>query len=690
MMMFTTWTGITAGTCARTTLRRRTGTAKRRASRRKSSVFLSLKKTAELDVATGIGIEKLRSSTTSDGSGGKVVGASTTMRHFPPPMHYSSEYTPGMSVVGGVFLATSLVTKYLTTGEAIGVSGLHGSPQKPAFLLGLLVGTHVLLNYALDVSYLLPDGGFQSVQNAARLGFAGLCVGVGSACAGGCTSGHALSGVARLSKRSLVAASIFVIVGMITASVFDTAGAVDVVLMIPGKRTWDLELFFERMFYNADVIAPWVATVCDAVFVKAKTAMKFVLIAFPVGLIVAGLYTYYQYINGTDPWEETFERVRTIRETETPEEKKQRLLDETFHVKEEEERLPPVSNIISRGAFILCALACGFFAIAAAEAESAFHTSKLLLIWLSSLAFYAIVMLVGVYGKNKRLRACTKSLAKAVSGSLFGLALCVGGMADPAKVSAFLSVNKKTFDPSLLVFLFVALAFAIPIFAYIKGWKAWNVLEEKYQDEGLRMKRSFFGDELAQPNKPNEPFEWRILVGASIFGLGWGLTALCPGPMYVNFSAALFDGSLQFDKGIGLFFATFIAGQTTFRTLAHALNIDGKINSTIVMEENKETLARLDKADSLEELRRLLSKALGSSEDAVVKSVAYSEGDRSVIPLTNDDDVLVMYATWESEKTGRDRKARLRFYVDKSEEEEKTSSPSKEAKRMAPHGAEKK
>jgi hypothetical protein len=108
------------------------------------------------------------------------------------------------------------------------------------------------------------------------------------------------------------------------------------------------------------------------------------------------------------------------------------------------------------------------------------------------------------------------------------------------------------------------------------------------------------------------------------------------------------------------------------------------------MEENKETLARLDKADSLEELRRLLSKALGSSEDAVVKTVAYSEGDRSVIPLTNDDDVLVMYATWESEKTGRDRKARLRFYVDKSEEEEKTSSPSKEAKRMAPHGAEKK
>ena len=57
--------------------------------------------------------------------------------------------------------------------------------------------------------------------------------------------------------------------------------------------------------------------------------------------------------------------------------------------------------------------------------------------------------------------------------------------------------------------------------------------------------------------------------------------------MYVNLGAALFDGSLRFDKGIGLFFAMFLAGQTAFRTLMHVLNIDGKINSTIVIEENE-------------------------------------------------------------------------------------------------------
>ena len=151
-----------------------------------------------------------------------------------------------------------------------------------------------------------------------------------------------------------MAASIFVIVGMITASVFDTAGAMDVMLMIPGKRTWDLELFFEKMFYNADIIEPWVATVCYAVFVKAKTALTFVLIALPVGSIVAGLYAYYQYINGNDPWEENFERLRTIRETETPEEKNNAFWTKRFTLRTKKKgHLPYV--ISYRGELSFCA-----------------------------------------------------------------------------------------------------------------------------------------------------------------------------------------------------------------------------------------------------------------------------------------------------------------------------------------------
>ena len=188
--------------------------------------------------------------------------------------------------------------------------------------------------------------------------------------------------------------------------------------------------------------------------------------------------------------------------------------------------------------------------------------------------------------KNERIRKCTKSLANSVSGSLFGLSLCVGRMFDPATVSAFLSVTKNTFDPSLMVFLFVAL-FSITDFCIYKRLESRERERVRVPRRRLAMKRSFFGDELAQPDKPNQPFEWRVLVGASIFGVGWGLAAPCPGPMYGNFSAAVFDRSLRFDKGIGLFFAMFLAGQTLFRTLMHLLNNDGKINSTIILKIRK-------------------------------------------------------------------------------------------------------
>ena len=154
------------------------------------------------------------------------------------------------------------------------------------------------------------------MQNSVRLGIAGWCVGVGSACAGGCTSGHAVSGIARLSKRSLVATSIFFMVGVITATVFDTAGAMNVVLMDSGIRTFTFDLFFDRMFTNADIIVPWVAAVSHTLFATAILALKFTSIAFPFISIVAGLYLYYRYVTGTDPWEENFERMCTIRETD--------------------------------------------------------------------------------------------------------------------------------------------------------------------------------------------------------------------------------------------------------------------------------------------------------------------------------------------------------------------------------------
>ena len=117
-------------------------------------------------------------------------------------------------------------------------------------------------------------------------------------------------------------------------------------------------------------------------------------------------------------------------------------------------------------------LCVGFFAIAAAEAESAFHTSKLLLVWLSSLAFFADF--IGAYGENERIRKCTKSVANSVSGSLFGLSLCVGRMFDPATVSAFLSVTKKYVRPE-----FDGVSFFILAFSRTISYKRLEILERE-------------------------------------------------------------------------------------------------------------------------------------------------------------------------------------------------------------------
>ena len=130
---------------------------------------------------------------------------------------------------------------------------------------------------------------------------------------------------------------------MITATVFDTAGAMNVVLMDSGIRTFTFDLFFDRMFTNADIIVPWVAAVSHTLFATAILALKFTSIALPFISIVAGLYLYYRCVTGTDSWEENFERMCTIRETETKEEKQQRIY-ETYHV-EKEKALPPIDLV---------------------------------------------------------------------------------------------------------------------------------------------------------------------------------------------------------------------------------------------------------------------------------------------------------------------------------------------------------
>ncbi|MFY2763615.1 DUF6691 family protein [Arenimonas sp. MALMAid1274] len=96
-----------------------------------------------------------------------------------------------------------------------------------------------------------------------------------------------------------------------------------------------------------------------------------------------------------------------------------------------------------------------------------------------------------------------------IAGLLFGLGLAVAGMADPEKVLAFLDVLGN-WDPSLAFVMGGALAVAVPGFALVR-----------------RRGRAVCGP-LQLPGK--RTVDRDLLLGAVLFGVGWGLAGYCPGP----------------------------------------------------------------------------------------------------------------------------------------------------------------
>ena len=131
-----------------------------------------------------------------------------------------SHFTPWSSLAGGALIGLAAALFLLLNGRIAGISGVLGGLLKPvrgdivwraAFILGL-VGAPVV--YGLFAGWPVP----QIDADYAALIAAGLLVGVGTRYGSGCTSGHGVCGVARLSPRSLVATACFMAAGF--ASVF--------------------------------------------------------------------------------------------------------------------------------------------------------------------------------------------------------------------------------------------------------------------------------------------------------------------------------------------------------------------------------------------------------------------------------------------------------------------------------------
>lgn len=133
-------------------------------------------------------------------------------------------FTPVSGLIGGLLIGLASVLLLLFNGRVAGISGIVGGLVSPgprkagdtlwraAFVVGLMAG---------GLGYASAAGGLSTEIGASLpvLVVAGLLVGFGTRLGSGCTSGHAISGIARLSKRSIAATATFMGVAVLTVSV---------------------------------------------------------------------------------------------------------------------------------------------------------------------------------------------------------------------------------------------------------------------------------------------------------------------------------------------------------------------------------------------------------------------------------------------------------------------------------------
>ncbi len=129
-----------------------------------------------------------------------------------------THFTPWTALIGGMLIGLAASLFVLLSGRIAGISGILGGLLRPvrgdvAWRLLFLAGI-VLVPFAWSLVAALPE--VQIDAGATTLLLAGLLVGIGTRYGAGCTSGHGVCGVARLSPRSLVATATFVAAGFVT------------------------------------------------------------------------------------------------------------------------------------------------------------------------------------------------------------------------------------------------------------------------------------------------------------------------------------------------------------------------------------------------------------------------------------------------------------------------------------------
>lgn len=160
--------------------------------------------------------------------------------------------------------------------------------------------------------------------------------------------------------------------------------------------------------------------------------------------------------------------------------------------------------------------------------------------------------------ENKQRSRVLGAVSGVSSGFLFGCGLYIAGMTDAAKVTGFLSfLTPHNFDPSLAM---------IPLFCIIPNiilWKKWlpqnkeEATETSAKDaaSGVVVKKPVFADKYDL--NFSDQTDAKFILGNALFGIGWGLAGVCPGPAILSMSTEVL--SATFGRGC-LFIISFLAG----------------------------------------------------------------------------------------------------------------------------------
>lgn len=134
-----------------------------------------------------------------------------------------------------------------------------------------------------------------------------------------------------------------------------------------------------------------------------------------------------------------------------------------------------------------------------------------------------------------------KLLTSLFAGVLFGMGMAISGMVDPARVTGFLDLA-GAWDPSLAFVMGGALLVFMPGYFLLVKPRPLSLL----------------GETMARVPAP--VLDRRLIGGAALFGIGWGLVGICPGPalslissgqpMIMLFITAMVVGILLFDRGL--------------------------------------------------------------------------------------------------------------------------------------------